>query len=422
MQLRALKTDKDRLQTSLEASKLAEQGADTTLTTLRRQLNAARQEIAQASDAKDALADKLARTEADVRARQGDIASLRESLAVESAKREGSQKALDETRQALALARDEVEALRSRIDALKSDYEQQLSMERSMKEQIQQLHQAQMSESGAAHQQQMQAALSRQGALEGELDALRHENNNLQYRVSQTSAELDKARSDASQLSSKLVATEMALRQSEQAYSEAVQVARDTDASRQRTVMILEEVTLERDNTLNRLAALSGELEVVRSRMTELEALEVKHRDDEARIGHLQSALADTQTALAQAQAETEAADARFEQLREQARIDLEIAHKGTTRVADELQRMMRAREDDADASASLAAASSRSIAQLQGELENQTAEAGSLRERCRRLQSEVTQLAAEVQEQRDQARSWHDEAMRARSDLQVRM
>jgi hypothetical protein len=69
----------------------------------------------------------------------------------------------------------------------------------------------------------------------------------------------------------------------EAAHTEAVGAARDAETARARTANALEEVTIERDQTLNRLAALSGELEVLRARMSELEAREAVHAEDDAK-------------------------------------------------------------------------------------------------------------------------------------------
>jgi chromosome segregation ATPase len=421
LQLRAVRVDKERLASSLEAAKTAEATTEGNLSSLRRQLSAARQEISTLSDARDQALDRGNRFDAELKTRTNELATSRDACKAEASKKDALQKALDETRSALALAQDEIEALSARVDALRVDYEAQLSMERATRESMQQLAASSAAETAAAHEQQVNSLMARVGSLEGELDAARHDGSTTAARLGAVTSELDKARSEVQALSGKAVSLEMALAQAESNLSATVERVRELEAAKARIGAELEEAYSERDATLARLASTSGEINLVRSRLSELEALEAVHREDEQSIANFQGRVAELESRLGQSEAETEAAESRIFQLKEQARVDLELAQSSTARVAAELQRVMRAREDDAEASSTMSNASRRSIAQLQAELEAQTGEAAALKDRCRSLQAQIAQLAAEVQDARDQSRGHHDEAIQAKADLTVR-
>lgn len=415
-----MRVEKERLSTQLESSKGAESATEANLASLRRQLAGARQEIASLADARDASNDRAGRSESESRARAAELGAAREALRGETVKREDAQRRFEEVRAELATALDDAAHLRARHEAQRAEYENQLALAHATCDNVQTLAQSSAEEAAAAHAASVNAFMGRMGSLEGELDATRHECATVAARLAGVTSDWDKARAEVAAFSAKCAGLELALAQAEAAHRADVEAQREADGARARLQGALEAAVDERDATHNRLTATAGEVSIMRGRLAELEALDALHREDEERIAALQARCGDMETLLAQSQAETEAAEHRVSQLREQSHVDLDLSNASTARVAAELQRVMRAREDDANASVAFADGARRQHAQLRDDIDASQHEAAQLRERTRALQAQLAQLAAEVQEARDSARRYHDDSMQAKADLQV--
>lgn len=417
IQMRALRVDKERLSATLDATKAAEQSTEATLAGLRRQLAVCRQEVAAVTEARDAAQDKCNKLDTELRARVSELATVRTQFSAESSKNEKLVRDLDETKNQVAILKDEVETLTARLETQRVDYEAQISLEKSARESAAQFAAAAAEEERASHTQQVQSLFSRLGETEAALDTARHELEILRQRVLDLERDLEKSKANASGLQATVHSMELALAQAEGHAREAMEARREADSHRIRAVQNLEEVIAQRDELVAKEAAYAGEIALFRGRIAELQTLEEERIQAEAKIAALEARSADLESALAQSQAESDALEQRLHNMKETHKSELERAQSATERVMAELQSQMNARKEDAEQSASLAGSSRRSIAQLQTEIENQKREINTYKERCKTLQNQVSNLAAEVQEKREQMRKYHDEAIQAKAD-----
>jgi hypothetical protein len=420
LELRKLRVERERLTATLESLKTTENATESSLTGVRRQLAAARTEIAIAADSRDAALERAARAEADAKVRANELAGATDSLRDSVRLREELGAKLEASRDTLAAAAAELDALKARADAVRLDFEAQIGLERASRDALESMMRAAAADAAAAHASTVAALQSRVAALEGDVDGARHEATLSSTRLTSASTELERARAELVSASGRALQFELALGQAEAAGRATADALRESEAARGRALRDFEDAAADRDAAAARLGALSSDLALVKARVSELETLEAIHLEDEVRLASLQARASDLEGALAQSQAETEQAERRTEQLRDQARVDLELAQSCTARVSHELVRLCNVREEDAAQANAVGDAARRSIAQLQTECEASAAEAAALRERCRGLQSQAAQLAAELQESRDTTRRFHEEAIQARSDRQV--
>ena len=159
----------------------------------------------------------------------------------------------------------------------------------------------------------------------------------------------------------------------------------------------------------------------MQARVSELEALEALHREDEARIALLQDRLGALEHEISVSRAETEAAQTRIGGIAGEAKRDLELAHDATRKVTEELSRLHRRYAAEAEEIAMLTSTNNGKLAALNVENDALTGECAQLRERCRALQVQSAAMANELQEARDLQRQFRETSQRAEADKMVR-
>ena len=274
LELRKLRVERDRLTATLGSLKTNETATESSLTGVRRQLAAARQEIAVATDARDAALERAARAEADAKARATEHAQTSETLRNSVRLREELAARLDEARDDLTAAAQELDFLKSRADAVRLDFESQIQLEHSSRESLEAMTRAAAADAAAAHASQVNALQNRIANLEADVDATRHELSLSSTRLTSTSTELERSRAEVISASGRALQFELALGQAEAASRATSEALRDSEAARSRALHEFEEAAADRDAAVMRLSALSNDLALVKARVAELETLE----------------------------------------------------------------------------------------------------------------------------------------------------
>ena len=263
--------------------------------------------------------------------------------------------------------------------------------------------------------------MARVTSLESDLIGSRQDLANTSSRLSSASMELERVRSEASAVRQELNARELALGESDKARARCEARARDTEASVMRLRGELEGALSERDARTHELFSVRSSLASVQARVSELEALEGMHREDEARLLLLNERLGACEAELQVSRAETDAAQLRIGTIAQQAKVDLECAHDATSKVTAELARLHRRYAAEAEEINMLTATNNGKLSALSVENDALQAECSQLRERCRALQVQTAALANELQEARDLQRQFRETSVRAEAEKLVR-
>jgi len=414
LELRKAQMERDRLSGQLQTAKGAEEAKEHTLVSTKKQLKGARDEVLDVSAARDFALERASKAESEVRGLNSELLAKRDALEAEKRVHASVSADLDECRNTLSLTRYELDSCRVELERAITHH---AGVEKRLKEEnVNTLLAANASKKDleAAHDKVVKQLLSKAGALEGEVDGLRQDLSNTSQRLSAATMELERTRSEVSTLRSNFATEELKLAESEKSRRTLESRLRDLEGTRQRLEKERDSALEERDSKSHEVSLLKSEMTTIRSRLQELGNMETTHREDEARLGLLQTRTNNLEIELHAAHAETEAAQMRITTLTMQAHQDLEIAHAATAKVAHELDRLHKRKAMEAEELQSLTEQSRSTITSLRSESDSLNADCQQLRERCRMLQLQSAQLANELQEEKDKYRRVNDSCSKA--------